>query len=178
MRTALLTGVAVLAAAVAAGAAGAAPQGKQQFTVYAVTTQVQYVNHADDITRGDLRNPFNVDTKSLPPQKKGKGPPAGNDAFYTFKLYSGPDLKRQIGTATFSCEFTFNNHASCEAFYELGNSTMSASGNTDFGKTDSTLAVTGGTGKYVGTAGQVESVGPGAKPAAKNESRFDFTLVR
>jgi hypothetical protein len=154
----------------------AAAAGRQHLTIYAVADKAQYVNIADGITRAQGHNPFNVDSK-LPPPAKGKGELPGNSVFFSFKLYADSGLKQSIGTATYTCSFNFKQQATCDAYYDLDGNTLFASGPVDFTSTQSTLAVTGGTSKYLGVSGQVATLGPGAKPKAKNESRLDFVLL-
>jgi hypothetical protein len=151
-------------AAVAAGAANAT----HSLTIYAVSTKGQYANHADDRARGVLDNPFNADENKLP--DNGKGTRAGDNALISFKLYSDPSFKKQIGSGTYSCTFTTAKVALCEADFELSNGGMSASGPTNWDATTFTLAVSGGTGKYLGARGQVSSA-----PVGKGH-RLTFVL--
>jgi hypothetical protein len=161
--------IAVLAALALAPSAAAA--GTRTLTLYAYATQVRFADHADDRSRGILKNPFNADTKSLAPKTTGKGPQAGDSARFSFKLYSDAGLKRSAGSAVYNCTFNFAHHALCEALYELKTGTLFASGPTDFDTTRFTLAVTGGTSKFLGLRGQVSSA-----PAARNAHRLDFIL--
>jgi hypothetical protein len=167
----------LLAGGVACAAAGAATAKRRQMTMYAVATRVQYVNYVGKINPLHDHNPFNMDAKQPPPQK-GKGGIPGNSVFFTFKLYSDAGLGHVIGSATYNCSFTFHQHATCDAYYTLKDGTMFASGPVDFTSTNSVLAVSGGTSKYVGSSGEVSTTGPGPDPAAKNETRLDFVLVR
>jgi hypothetical protein len=175
---ALLMGAALLAGRVASSSA-APTTGEQRLTLYAVATAAQFMDHSDDRARGDGNNPFDVDTKALAPvsaaKEKGKGPYPGDDALYSFKLYAGADLKQRVGSATYTCVYNFDQKALCEAFFSVNGSTLFASGPVDFTGTQFTLAVTGGTSKYLGTRGEVASA-PAAKPAAKNENRLDFVF--
>jgi hypothetical protein len=175
---ALLTGAALFAGRVAASSAETAA-GHQTLTVYAVASAAQFMDHSDDRARGDGNNPFDADTKALAPvsaaKEKGKGPYPGDDALYSFKLYAGADLKKRIGSATYTCVYNFAQKALCEAFFTLNGSTLFASGPVDFTSTQFTLAVTGGTSKYLGTRGEVASA-PAEKPVAKNENRLDFVF--
>jgi hypothetical protein len=175
---ALLVGVALFAGRVTSGSART-ESGKQRLTVYAVATAAQFMDHSDDRARGDGNNPFDADTKALAPvsaaREKGKGPYPGDDALYSFKLYAGADLKQRIGSATYTCVYNFDQKALCEAYFTLNGSALFASGPVDFTSTQFTLAVTGGTSKYLGTRGEVASA-PAAKPSAKNETRLDFVF--
>ena len=172
----LLVGAATGAGAVSSHSAAAATTTRQRVTMYAVATQVQYVNMADKITPARDHNPFNTDAKN-PVAKKGKGGIPGNSVFFSFKLYANADLKQPIGSALYTCTFAFNQRASCDASYDLKGGTMFASGSVDFTGTSSALAVSGGTSKYIGANGEVLTTGPGPGAAAKNETRLDFILV-
>lgn len=92
-------------------------------------------------------------------------------------MYSSALLTRTIGSASYTCTFTFDQQAICEALYKLDAGTLSAAGDVDFKSTHATMAVTGGTGRYLGATGETLTSGPGADPAAKNESRVTFTLL-
>jgi hypothetical protein len=138
-------------AAVGAGTAHAG----HSLTIYAVATKGQYANHADDRARGVLDNPFNADENK--PTGNGKKTRAGDNALIAFKLYSDSSFKKQIGSGTYSCTFTTAKVALCEADFELNDGAMTASGPTNFDATTFTLAVSGGTGKYLGARGQVSS---------------------
>ncbi len=138
----------------AAVGAGAATAG-HSLTIYAVATNGQYANHADDRARGVLDNPFNADENK--PTGNGKATRAGDNALIALKLYSDPSFKKQIGSGTYSCTFTTGKVALCEADFELNDGAMTASGPTNFAATSFTLAVSGGTGKYLGARGQVSS---------------------
>jgi len=149
-RLAAVAAVAVLAA-VGAGTAGAG----HSLTIYAVATKGQYADHADDRARGVLDNPFNADENR--PTGSGKKTRAGDNALIALKLYSDPSFKKRIGSGTYSCTFTTAKVALCNADFELNNGSMSASGPTNFDAATFTLAVSGGTGKYLGARGQVSS---------------------
>jgi hypothetical protein len=141
-------------------------------TIYAVATRASFTNHADDRARGSGANPFNVDAKKLPPPPKGgKGPQAGDEARYTFKLYSDRRFKHQIGSASYSCTFNFGNVALCKADFELNGGALIATGPADFASTSLTFAISGGTGSYLGVRGQVSSA-----PAGTNAHRLTFVL--
>jgi hypothetical protein len=169
---AALAGTALLAFAPLAGP-GATAAATRSLTIYALATKVQLTDHSDDRQRGLKSNPFNVDTKTLPPIFKGngKGSHAGDEALFSFKLYSDPALKKRIGSATYRCTFTFGNQALCQADFELDNGAMFASGPADFQSSSLTLAVSGGSGSYFGARGQVSSA-----PHAKDAHRLTFLL--
>jgi len=170
-RIAAAAGAVLLWLAALASLVGPAAAGKA-LTVYAVATQAQFTNHADDRVRGEGSNPFNIDVKKLPiPKSNGKGPQAGDEARFAFKLYSDPGFKHRIGSASYSCTFNFGNKALCKADFELSSGALIASGPANFDSTALTMAVSGGTGEYLGLRGQVSSA-----PAGKNAHRLTFVL--
>jgi len=165
---AAIAAAAVLGVGAVAGPAAAA----KGLRIYAVATRAQFSNHADDRVRGSGSNPFNVDVKKLPrPKSKGNGPQAGDEALFTFKLYSDAAFNHQIGTAVYSCTFNFGHVALCKADFELNNGALFAAGPADFDLTTLTLAVSGGTGPYLGARGQVSST-----PDRDNAHRLTFVL--
>jgi hypothetical protein len=107
--------VAVVVAGILAGAALPAAADKK-FTLYAVATTAQFMNHADDRLRGMTTNPFNIakaqalviTTKG---KEKGNGPFPGDDILYSFELYSDPQLRKRAGSAMFTCYFSFAKRA-------------------------------------------------------------------
>lgn len=165
MRRAWIVAAAALFVATAVSSAASATR---SLTIYAFATKGQYANHADDRTRGALTNPFNADADK--PTSNGKASRAGDNALIALKLYSDASFKKQIGSGTYSCTFTVARIALCAADFELSNGTMTASGPTNFEATTFTLAVSGETGKYLGSRGQVSSV-----PAGKGH-RLTFIL--
>ncbi len=177
-------GIAVLFVLCGGRSASSAPaiMKSHSLTFYAVVTRAQFVNHADDRARGDAANPFNADTKALAPvsqsREKGKGPFPGDDVLYKFKLYRAPNLKSPVGSAVYTCVYNFSQHALCEGSYQLTAGTMFASGPVDFNSNDFTLAVTGGTGGYIGNRGQVvQSSGRSSGRQERASARFHLQLV-
>ena len=154
-------GVATLLSLAVLGAAASARAGSPQQvpTLYAVASKVQFIDHADDRQRGLEKNPFNADVKKLDPkaeaQEKGKGPFPGDDALFTFKLYSDAQHRNSAGTAVYECVYNFHKHAMCKAVFDLKAGSLFASGPVDFNSAHFAMAVTGGTGKYLGAHGQV-----------------------
>jgi hypothetical protein len=163
-----LVAVALLGVATPSALAGKATA-TRALTIYAVANRAQYADHADDRVRGDFHNPFNVDSKI--PNVKGKGAQAGDNALYSFKLYSDAAFKNRIGSAVYSCVINFAHRALCEADFQLNGDAMFASGPANFDSTRFTLAVSGGTGSYLGARGQVSSA-----PTVANAHRLTFIL--
>jgi hypothetical protein len=158
------------------GGRAAAASGEHTLTIYTVATAVQYVNNADDEARGMTNNPFDVAMNKLRPQLtwKGDGPFAGDVTVYSFNMFATRSLKGSTGTASFTCYYSYNQQAFCQAYYELegGRGTLLASGPVNFERTGFTLVVTGGTGTYLGARGEVTE-----SATAKNAQRLDFTLL-
>jgi hypothetical protein len=152
------------AAVVAVPVAPAKAQGRS-VVFYAKPSQAQFINHADDRARGNKVNPFNADLVPPPPKANSgkKGARAGDNGLFSLKLYSDSALKRQIGTAIYSCTFNFAQNAICEADFELKNGSMIAMGPAKLDGRPIVLAVTGGTGHYAGAHGQVTSSALGSK---------------
>jgi hypothetical protein len=161
-------------------AAHASPVGQKTFRLYGIGTAAQFINHADDRARGDTTNPFNADPAKIAAasqaSEKGKGPYPGDDALYRFKLYRGPNLHPQIGTAVLSCVFNFKHQALCEATFVVTGGSFFASGPTNFDSASATLAVTGGTGTYLGATGEVVTQTI-AKPGTSHEELFQAVFA-
>lgn len=154
----------------------AATQGRS-FVVYAKPTRAQFVNHADDRERGAIKNPFDPDTMlPTPPNANSgkKGARAGDNALFSLKLYSDPNLTRPIGNASYSCTFNFAQEAICEANFTLNGGTMIAMGPSLLDGSTIVLPVTGGTGRYTGAHGQLTWTSWGNK---KNTQIIRFRLV-
>ena len=166
---------AATAATMAVPVATATTQGRS-FVFYAKPTRAQFINHADDRARGDKSNPFNADILPTPPSANAgkKGARAGDNALFSLKLYSDPNLKRPVGNAIYSCTFNFAHEAICEADFELSNGTMIAMGPAKLDISEFVLAVTGGTGRYAGAHGQVTSTSSSNK---KHIQIIRFQLV-
>ena len=165
---------AVVVAAVCASTPAIAAR-TRSLVVYAKTTKLQFLNHADDRARGNTTNPFNADTKLPPPPKANtgnKGTRAGDNALIQLKLYADPQLTKAIGSAVYSCTFNFAQQATCDADFELSDGSMTGSGPADLLGRQFTLAVIGGTGAYLGARGQMTST-----LAPKSTVRIDFLLL-
>jgi hypothetical protein len=143
-------------------------------TLYAVVAKAQFVNTSDGVTRGDLTNPFNADSR-IPPKPNGKGPLPGDTAFYAFKLYASANLRTSVGSGTYTCTYSFHDRGICEGYFDLDNGTMFASGAVNFTTMGLTLAITGGTSAYIGASGEVVAA-PLSGGSNANESRLNFEL--
>jgi hypothetical protein len=177
-RTALFGVIIAIVAALSSSvgehvATGATP--RTGFTIYALATRAQYVNDESGVTRAQGPNPFDADPPQ-PAYEKGDWP--GNSVLFAFALYSDARLTKPIGSASYTCTFAFDRQATCEAFYKLEDGTLFAAGDVDFAQAHAIMAVTGGTGRYLGASGETVTSGPGTDPAVKNESHIAFTLLR
>ena len=141
---------------------------KRALTIYAVARPSAI--HGSPGRSHSWRFPQSVQRRheEVPPPK-GKGPQAGDNALYSFKLYSDSAFKKRVGSAVYSCIITFAHRALCEADFQLNSGAMFASGSANFDSTQFTLAVSGGTGSYLGARGQVSSA-----PAVSNAHRLTF----
>lgn len=167
----------VIAAALLAAGAGsrsaAAAAGSQRLTLYSVAEQEQYVNNSDSRILGVGNNPFG-NFKDVAPitTKNSHGPFPGDEAVFSFNLYSNTSLTKRVGTAVFTCQYNFSKNAFCDASFRLtSGGTLIAGGGFNFNATQFTLAVTGGYGRYVGKTGVMEET-----PSANHAQRLVFTL--
>jgi hypothetical protein len=158
-------------AAIASDSAAAAPA-PQRITIYSIATQEQFLNHKDDRSRGTGNNPFgNFKDTSTPSAQGGVGPFVGDRAIFTFRLFADPGLKRSIGSAIYVCHYSFDKESFCNADYILADGTLTGAGEFNFSASKFALAVTGGTGKYRSTTGDLF-----VSPAANHSQRVLFTF--
>jgi hypothetical protein len=163
--------LAALFAGPAAATRGALPH---DLTVFTVASDVQFINTADDRARGAINNPFDAATNKLKPKTPGggDGPFPGDIVVFNFDLYGKLPVKKKIGAASYTCYFNYTRHALCQAYYQLHNGTLTASGPVDFNATSFKLVITGGTNAYLAARGQVSS-----NKSADNSQRVDFRLL-
>jgi len=187
---AAVAGSALLLAGTAIGAAtGQAAATGKQLTLFAVATEKQFVNNADDRSRGEGKNPFgnySGATVTPPANEKLFGPFAGDEGEFAYKLYSDSSLKKSAGTAILVCQYNFNKDAFCDAAFQLGSGTLVAKGPLNFNSTRFTASVLGGTDAYKGMIGTVDvstlGVSTQAQPVlravpALEEQRLTIGLV-
>jgi hypothetical protein len=171
----LFAALALLAIALPVTAASASPAGSAKVTVYAFPATVQFMNHADDRLRGMSTNPFDFGKEAVIlgafGKEKGNGPFPGDDILYGFKLFADAKRTKPTGAAMFTCYYGFGKVATCEAYFELTQGLVLASGQVKFGVPRFTLGVSGGTDRYFGALGQVK-----ATLAARNAERFVLQL--
>jgi hypothetical protein len=143
------------------------------FVLYSVAQQEQYVNNADDRARGTGNNPFGTFSDTAPSTtKNGNGPFPGDEALFSFNLYSGPGLSSRAGAAIFTCQYNFAKNAFCDATFRLKDgTTIVASGSFNFDASKFSLAVTGGTGRFVHAKGNLN-----ASPSAGHAQRLSFAI--
>ena len=157
----------------AASAASAAKSPATKITVYSIATQEQFLNHEDDRDRGKGNNPFgNFKDSTSATKETGVGPFAGDRAVFTFRLYSDAKLTKQIGYATFICQYAFNKNAFCNASYQLGRGQLMGQGAFNFSASKFQLAIVGGTGQYRGLTGDMRAL-----PAVQHTQRLSFVLA-
>ncbi len=163
----------IIGAALFGAASSSAATKPQKLVIYSLATQEQFLNHSDDRTRGKGSNPFgNFHDTTTPTQGGGSGPFPGDRAIFVFALYSDPNLKKNVGSATFTCQYGYNKNAFCDAAYLLSGNSLVGAGQFNFNAKTFALAITGGTGKYRGKTGDVS-----ATPAAKHAQHLVFVLA-
>jgi hypothetical protein len=144
-----------------------------RLTLYSVPAAEQFLNHMDDRQRGHGNNPFgNFQAPTATTKEQNNGPFPGDQALFLFKLYTGPDLKHQAGSADFTCSYNFKKHGFCDAVYQLSDGTILAAGALDFQANHFDLPVTGGTGKYRLLAGKLS-----ASPGPRLSQRLAISLA-
>jgi hypothetical protein len=146
------------------------------FVVYGKAKRAQFVNHADDRTRGDKVSAFNADGLPTPANANSgkKGSRGGDNALISIVLYADRNLTRVVGSATYSCTFNFAQEAVCDGQFQIGAGTIIALGPAKLDGSQIVLAVTGGTGQYAGAHGQVTSIDGGG---TKSTQIFRFDLI-
>jgi hypothetical protein len=143
-------------ALVALAVHAAAASTPRKLTLYSLATQEQFLNHQDDRTRGTGNNPFgNFKDTTTPTKEAGNGPDPGDRSVVSFALYSGADLKKNVGSATFICEYGLGKNGVCEAAYALKDGTLLGTGFFNFSASSFTIAIAGGTGKYRAAKGTI-----------------------
>jgi hypothetical protein len=170
---ALFASLGVAVALAAAGAASSATSAPRRMTVYSLVKAEEFVNTKDDRQRGIKSNPFG-NYKDLTPTTKQshKGALPGDYDLFQFKLYDNAALDKPVGSAEFACYYGFELLAFCKATYEFDDGgTLAGAGLVDFKKPGFSIAITGGTGKYVGVRGDAEST-----TAAKHSQRIVFVF--
>ena len=87
---------ALVGAAASPGSAKAAATGQQKFVLYSVTNEEQFLDHSDDRARGKGNNPFgNFKDSKTTTKEAGNGPFPGDNAVFSFALYTNSNLKSQ-----------------------------------------------------------------------------------
>jgi hypothetical protein len=147
------------------------------WTIYSQTKSQQFLDHADDRSRGLGNNPFGTAGDSqIVTNEAGNGPFPGDNAYFSFRIYSDPLRTKRIGSATYACSYNFNKNAYCEVQYAFKDGTIVGGGAFSFNSYDFPIAIQGGTGKYEGAGGQVEVT---SDPSALRNQvlRFRFTRL-
>ncbi len=167
----VVVGTACLAVGVSSASAAAHAR---TLTLYATAEQEQYVDNSDSLQLGEGNNPFG-NYKDLEPlaNKNANGPFPGDEALFSFNLYTGPNLVKRAGTALFTCQYNFNKNAFCDVSYQLKGGTMIGGGTFNFNASTFAIAITGGTGAYRSSHGQVTA---SAASGVTKAQRLQFVL--
>ncbi len=166
----------LLALAVAtSGGIGSGPanaaKGVTKIDVYSAPAQETFVANADDEARGAVNNPFGTHNGSPASSEKTNGPFAGDEALFSFDVYTSPGLQSKAGSAVYTCWYYFNKNAFCDASFQLKGGTLIAAGTLNFEGKKFALAITGGYGKFSRMTGDVE-----ASASGKNAQHLAFVL--
>ena len=149
-----------------------APWHVTRLTVYSVGVAEQYLNHTDDRARGEGNNPFGAFTDvTAVAQASGNGPFPGDQAIYQLDVYSDANLKTRIGTAVFVCIYAFSKDGYCDASFKFHGGNLVGTGSFGFTSTSFTLAINGGTGKYLGLSGVMRET-----PTPNHAQRLAFAF--
>ena len=120
----LALGACTIGAAIAASASpspAAAASTPQKLTLYSVATEEQFLSMSDDRARGKGNTPFgNFKDTTTPAAENSSDPQAGDISLFSFNLYSDSDLKTNVGTGVFTCQYNFDQNAFCDVSYQLG----------------------------------------------------------
>jgi hypothetical protein len=151
-----------------AGRSASAAANPHRLVLYSRAEQEQYVNNQDDRMRGHGHNPFGNYRDTSPGQQQSpNGPFPGDEAIFSFNLYTDAGLTRRAGTASFTCQYNFDKNAFCNAVFRLrSGETLLAEGSFDFHASSFTLAVT------APTKGTLEE-----KPSARHGQKLTFELT-
>ena len=165
--------IGLLGAAATAAAERAASSPWRTMTVYSSPVNQTFIDNTDSLTTGGLNNPFgthsSVSSTSL--TEATNGPFPGDEGIYSFNLYADKALTRRVGSALYTCEYSFGRNGFCDATFQLAGGTVIGAGVLNFSSQAFTLAVTGGVGKYAGMVGDL-----GAGPSGAHAQRLLFTL--
>ncbi len=146
-------------------------KGPQRITVYSAPNSQTFVGNIDDESRGGVNNPYGTHSRPQSVSERNNGPFPGDEALYSFDVYSGKSLASKVGTAVYTCQYYFDKNAFCDATFQLAGGTLVAAGTLNFTAPTFALAITGGYGRYAGAAGDVE-----ASPQGKLAQRLVFVL--
>lgn len=153
----------------------AASEAPRRIVLYSEALQEQFIDNRDDEARGDVNNPIgytNAKAAAVVSEHE-HGPFAGDEAFYTFKLFRNAKLTESAGSAAFTCEYLFRRDAFCFASYQLSGGSLTGAGTFDFNAKRFTIAITGGTGTVRAAGGEML-----ASASNRKTQRLVFTLNR
>jgi hypothetical protein len=174
-----LTTCALGIALVASGVAAASPKrtvAQKTITLFSLPTHEAFVANADDELRGDVSNPFGTHisraASGLSNLDEKNGPFPGDEALFSFNVYTTSSLNVSAGSAVFTCQYYFDKNAFCDVSFQLNGGTLLGAGAFNFNASKFAIAITGGYGKYSGASGDVE-----ATPSGKLAQRLAFVLT-
>jgi hypothetical protein len=182
VRLALPVLLAAACAAIAAAlpASAGAAKATQKLVIYSTITRAEFLNNADDRRRSIINNPFTTNTaklmKVMQGNEKQNGPLPGDAILYSYNLYSDAAVKKQNGTAVFTCAYSFNKEGICQGYFELNGGTLLASGPVVFSTFEHgafQLPVRGGTDTYLGARGGL-TIGAANKTTSARKLSFDL----
>jgi hypothetical protein len=161
----------------AASGSGSARQAKvTTLTLYSQTKAQQFLDHADDRSRGLGNNPFGIAGDSqVVTNEAGQGPFPGDNAYFSFKIFSDSLRTKRIGSGTFACQYNFNKNAYCDVQYTFKNGTIVGGAAFSFNNYAFSVAIQGGTGKYEGASGEIDVA---TDPTALRNQQLKFRFTR
>ena len=136
--------------------------------------QQTFVDNNDDEARGDVNNPFGTHDNAAATivSEHANGPFAGDEALFSFTVYTNARLTKKGWVGGISrASTTSPKNAFCDASFQLDGGTVFCAGTLNFSATKFALAVTGGSGKYLRTKGDVQ-----VSPLGKQAQRLVFVL--
>lgn len=174
-----LSALALGASLLVAGGAMGSPKrvaAQRTITLFSLPTHEAFVANADDEVRGDVSNPFGThisrSASGLSNLDEKSGPFPGDEALFSFKIYTTSSLNVSAGSAVFTCQYYFDKNAFCDVSFQLQGGTLVGAGAFNFNAGKFALAITGGYGKYSGASGDLQATSSG-----KLAQRLTFTLT-
>ena len=105
--------------------------------------------------------------------KNPNGPFPGDEAIFSFNLYSDAALTHRVGAAVFTCQYNLDANTFCDASFRLTNrGTLIAAGVFNFNAKRFTLAVTGGYHGFATQKGSIAEV-----PSANHSQKLSIVCM-